>query len=37
MQAWGVVQTCPHKIMWCPTWPLRSPMHNFANHNKVWS
>jgi hypothetical protein len=19
MQAWGVVQPCPHKIMWCPT------------------
>jgi hypothetical protein len=19
MQAWGVVQPCPHQIMWCPT------------------
>jgi hypothetical protein len=19
MQAWGVVQPCPQKIMWCPT------------------
>jgi hypothetical protein len=19
MQAWGVVQPCPYKIMWCPT------------------
>jgi hypothetical protein len=36
VQAWGSGVAMPPQIMWCPTWPLQSPMHNTPNHNKVW-